>query len=38
MRQGSRPAARKKTWNFAMFDGKAGKNEDKDPGKKRQQE
>jgi hypothetical protein len=24
----------KKTWNFAMFNGKAGKNESKDPTKK----
>ena len=38
MRQGSRRAARKKTWNIAMFNGKAGKNEDKDPAKERQQE
>jgi len=33
-----RRAADKKTWNFAMLNGKAGKNQNKDPTEERQQE
>src|SRR5260221_10825827 len=37
IRQGLRPAASKQTWNFALFNGKAGNNENDDPASKGQQ-